>query len=64
LLEAATRLAIMVDHPPYGCAHLALAIQRDCQFVTGDERLMRTLRERRRADLQERVIGLHQATEG
>jgi hypothetical protein len=37
-LEAATRLAIDLDHPPYDCLYLdlALAITHHCPFVTAD----------------------------
>jgi predicted nucleic acid-binding protein len=41
LLEAATRLAIALDHPAYDCAYLALAETRGCDFVTADETLRR-----------------------
>ena len=43
LLEPATRIAIELDHPAYDCLYLALAIDRDCRFVTADERLLRKL---------------------
>ena len=41
LVEAATRLAMDLDHPAYDCFYLALAIAEDCPFVTADERLVR-----------------------
>jgi len=41
LLEAATGLAIALDHPAYDCAYLALAEARGCDFVTADEALGR-----------------------
>ena len=41
LVEAATRLAINLDHPAYDCFYLALAAAEDCPFVTADERLVR-----------------------
>jgi predicted nucleic acid-binding protein len=34
LLEAATRIAIELDHPAYDCLYLALASERDCRLVT------------------------------
>ena len=43
LLEAATRIAIALDHPAYDALYVALAIERDCPFVTADERLVRKL---------------------
>jgi predicted nucleic acid-binding protein len=41
LLESATRLAVLLDHPAYDCAYLALAEARGCDFVTADEALSR-----------------------
>ena len=41
LLEAATRIAIHLNHPAYDCFYLALAAAEDCPFVTADERLVR-----------------------
>lgn len=61
LLEAAARTAIELDHPAYDCLYLALAITRDCRFVTADERFVRKLRERRRIRLRDRVITLTDA---
>lgn len=45
LIEAATRIAIELNHPAYGCLYLALARLRDCRFVTADERFVRKVRE-------------------
>jgi predicted nucleic acid-binding protein len=59
LLEAATRIAIEIDHPAYDCLYLALAAERDCRFVTADKRFMRQLGEGRR--FRDRVISLAQA---
>jgi predicted nucleic acid-binding protein len=61
LLEAATRIAIELDHPAYDCLYLALAAERDCRFVTADERFLRKLNEGRRRQFRDRVIGLRQA---
>jgi predicted nucleic acid-binding protein len=61
LLEAATRIAVELDHPAYGCLYLALAAQRGCQFVTADERFVRKLGEGRRRQFRDRVITLAQA---
>lgn len=54
LFEMATELAIDLAHPAYDCVYLALAMERDCPFVTADERLVARLavepvEERRRA---------------
>ena len=62
LLEAATRIAIELDHPAYDCLYLALAVERDCRFVTADERFHRKLGERRRSSLRHRVVILKDAT--
>lgn len=63
LLEAATRVAVELDHPAYDCLYLALAAERDCRFVTADERFLRKLNEGRRHKFRDRVIGLRQAAE-
>jgi len=57
LLEAATRIAIELDHPAYDCLYIALAIARDCRFVTADERLLRKLGE----GYRDRVVALSAA---
>lgn len=41
LVDAATRLAVGLDHPAYDCFYLALAAAESCPFVTADERLVR-----------------------
>ena len=41
LMEAATRIAISLNHPAYDCFYLALAAAEACPFVTADERLVR-----------------------
>ena len=61
LLEAATRIAIELDHPAYDCLYLALATERDCRFVTADERFVRKVGEGRRRRFRGRVISLTQA---
>jgi predicted nucleic acid-binding protein len=58
LLEAATRIAIDLDHPAYDCLYLALAVDNDCQFVTADERLLRKLDQAGVAGLRGRAISL------
>jgi predicted nucleic acid-binding protein len=44
LLEATTRLAVVLDHPAYDCAYLALAETMRCAMVTADVSLCRKLR--------------------
>ncbi len=58
LLEAATRVAIELDHPAYDCLYLALAVERDCKFATPDERLLNKLDQRRRRLLRARAMSL------
>jgi len=55
LLEPATRLAVMLDHPAYDCAYLALAEARGCDFVTADAALWRKALS---AGLTSKVIAL------
>jgi predicted nucleic acid-binding protein len=42
-LEAATRIAIQINHPAYDCVYVALALENDCSFVTADQRLVTKL---------------------
>jgi predicted nucleic acid-binding protein len=60
-LEAATRLAIELDHPAYDCLYLALAVENDCPFVTADERLLNKLGQTPRRSLRGRAIPLANA---
>ena len=55
LLEAATRIAVELDHPAYNCLYLAVASECDCRFVTADERFVRKLDEGRRRRFRGRV---------
>jgi predicted nucleic acid-binding protein len=61
LFEAATRMSIEIDHPAYDCVYLVLALQRKCQFVTADERLLHKLRQGRQHALGGRAISLIEA---
>ncbi|HTT84426.1 MAG TPA: type II toxin-antitoxin system VapC family toxin [Rhizomicrobium sp.] len=58
LLEAATKLAIALDHPAYDCIYLALAVEKDCKLVTADERLLRRLEQTRRPHLRAKAMSL------
>jgi len=60
-MEAATRIAIELDHPAHDCVYLALAIDNDCKFVTADERLLRKLGQKRQQTLRARAISLTDA---
>ena len=61
LLEPATRISIELDHPAYDCIYLALAAERDCPFVTADERLLRKLDEGGRRILRAGAMSLPEA---
>jgi predicted nucleic acid-binding protein len=61
LFEAATGLALELDHPAYDCIYLALAIETDCPFVTADERFLRKLGQSQRVALRHRAMSLTEA---
>ena len=61
-LEAATRLAIDLDHPACDCLCLVAAIDRDCPLVTADQRLLDKLNRARRSALRRRVVPLRTMT--
>jgi predicted nucleic acid-binding protein len=61
LLEAATQIAIELNHAAYDCFYLVLATERDCRLVTADERFVRKLSEAGRRRFRGRVISLGQA---
>jgi predicted nucleic acid-binding protein len=42
-LEAATMLAIQLNHPAYDCMYLALATAKACPFVTADQGFVRKI---------------------
>lgn len=52
LLQAATDLAIRIDHPAYDCVYLALALQEGGRLVTADARLIRKLSAQTSPELQ------------
>jgi predicted nucleic acid-binding protein len=41
LMEQATRFSVLLGHAAYDCFYLALAMARDCDFVTADKVLQR-----------------------
>lgn len=61
LFEAATQMAIELDHPAYDCLYVASAVENACQFVTADERLLRKLNHSRHGKLRGRAISLLEA---
>jgi predicted nucleic acid-binding protein len=64
LLEAATRIAIELDHPAYDCLYLVLAVENKCRFVTADERFLRKLLQTKRGRFRNSVISLAEAASG
>jgi len=61
LLSSATSLAIELDHPAYDCIYLALAIERDWQFATADERFQRKVQEVQSRQYSSIVLSLPKA---
>jgi predicted nucleic acid-binding protein len=61
LFEAATQMAIEIDHPADDCLYLALAIEKKCQFVTADERFLRKLHQGRQHTRRGGAISLIEA---
>jgi len=61
LLEAATRMAIELDHPAYDCVYLALAAANTCAFITADERLVRKIGQAYSNRFRVRVVSLKDA---
>jgi predicted nucleic acid-binding protein len=61
LFEAATQISIEIDHPAYDCMYLALAVEKECSFVTADERFLRKLRHSRQLKIRDRAISLTEA---
>ena len=61
LFEAVTRMSIEINHPAYDCSSLALAVEKKCQLVSSDERLVRKLHQGRQHKLRGRAISLIEA---
>lgn len=61
LMEAATRIAIGLEHPAYDCLYLALAAANDCRFVTADEGFLQKVAQSKEAALRGRAISLVEA---
>lgn len=62
-LEAATRIAIELDHPAYDCLYLALAVASDCRFVTADQRFLRKLGVGPGGRFRDKVVALAEAAD-
>lgn len=61
LLGSATALAVELDHPAYDCLYLALASERNWQFVTADGHFKRKVLERLSERFSDMVLSLHEA---
>jgi predicted nucleic acid-binding protein len=61
LLEAATSIAIDLDHPAYDCVYVALAAANDCRFVTADQSFLRKVGQDGRGAFRDQVISLTDA---
>ena len=57
-LQAATRLAIALDHPAYDCIYVALAEAEGARLVTADARLVQKLAAHAGGRFQDRVVAL------
>jgi predicted nucleic acid-binding protein len=61
LCETATRISIEVDHPAYDCLYLALAVEKQCRFVTADDRFLKKLARHQQSKLRSSAISLIEA---
>jgi predicted nucleic acid-binding protein len=61
LVQAATRIAIELNHPAYDCLYLALALAHHTDFATADDRFVRIVRQARSASFRRFVISLSDA---
>ncbi len=63
LMHAATRIAIALSRPAYGCVYQALAMANGARFVTADNSLIRKLAQQRDASFSAAVTSLADAAE-
>ena len=61
-LEAATDIAVALDHPAYDCIYIAAAEAERLPFVSVDDRLLRKVRLDGSGRFSGRVISLAEAT--
>lgn len=64
LLDASVKLAVELSHPAYDCAYIALAVLRQCRFVTADHRLIAAVGRGGRPELRAIVLSLTAAAAG
>ena len=60
MLEPATKLAMVLDHPAYDCTYLSLSQSIGCSLVTADERLCAKMQGH---DFSTQVLSLSSALE-
>ena len=61
LMDAATRLAIDLNHAAYDCIYLALAMEHGCPLVTADDRLRRKMAQFAGDGFSGEVLSMQQA---
>ena len=61
LIEAATRMSIEINHPAYDCLYLALAVEKECQLGSADERFLRKLQRSRQRSYRGGAMSLIEA---
>ncbi len=64
LLDAATKIAIDLDHAAYDCMYLAVALETGAPLVTADDRLLRKVRQERSGRFTDSVLSLSDAASG
>lgn len=57
-LEEILRLSVLLEHPVYDCAYLALALAHDVPVITADRRFVSAVR--RKPDLAESIVLLRE----
>ena len=62
-VAGATRIAISLNHPAYDCFYLALALQRDCRFITADQRLLNKRHDENGRQFLKLVVSLTEANQ-
>lgn len=62
-VAAATRIAISLNHPAYDCFYLALALQRDCRFITAGQRLLDKRHDENGGQFLKLVVSLTEANQ-
>lgn len=64
LLEAVTAIAIDLQHPAYDALYVAVALERDCRFVTADQGLVNKLKASRVPRYRRCAVSLAEVANG